>query len=76
MYRALHYCATELPDCRCGFVHLPFMPSQVCDLISRGESVIDPHHQNAIASMPLTMQREAIRLVIQCIALELERERQ
>ncbi|MEM7258915.1 MAG: pyroglutamyl-peptidase I [Pseudomonadota bacterium] len=67
MFSLLHQIATEQRDCPCGFVHLPLMPSQVCNLVSGNQSVIDSHHQNSMASMALEMQQRAVEMVVELI---------
>lgn len=67
MFSALHYCFEHLPECLCGFVHLPLLPSQVCDLLITDDSAVDPYHQTSIASMPIEMQLQAIEVVIKSI---------
>ncbi len=67
MFQLLHYCSTIYEDRPCGFIHLPLVPSQVCDLMKGGDSAMDSHHQSSIASMPLEMQKNAIETAIACI---------
>ena len=31
LYRCLHYAATHLPHCQCGFIHVPYIPDQVTE---------------------------------------------
>lgn len=31
LYRCLHHAATHMPDCRCGFIHVPYIPDQTVD---------------------------------------------
>lgn len=31
LYRVLHHAATRMPNCRCGFVHVPYIPEQTMD---------------------------------------------
>ena len=31
LYRVLHHAATRMPRCRCGFIHVPYIPSQTID---------------------------------------------
>ena len=31
LYRVLHHAATRMPHCRCGFVHVPYIPAQTTD---------------------------------------------
>ncbi len=63
MYHALDYCATTSRTCQCGFIHLPFMPSQVCDVLNHGG--VD---QTRLSSMSLTDQKQAVVAMIECVA--------
>ena len=31
LYRILHHAATRMPECRCGFIHVPYIPTQTTD---------------------------------------------
>ncbi|MBQ8238964.1 MAG: pyroglutamyl-peptidase I [Oscillospiraceae bacterium] len=31
LYRCLHHAATRMPDCRCGFIHVPYIPEQTSE---------------------------------------------
>lgn len=31
LYRVLHHAATRMPHCRCGFIHVPYIPAQIID---------------------------------------------
>jgi len=31
LYRCLHHAATRMPGCRCGFIHVPYIPEQTTD---------------------------------------------
>lgn len=31
LYRCLHHAARHMPDCRCGFIHVPYIPEQTAD---------------------------------------------
>lgn len=31
LYRCLHHAATRMPHCRCGFIHVPYIPAQTAD---------------------------------------------
>lgn len=31
LYRVLHHAATRMPGCRCGFIHVPYIPAQTAD---------------------------------------------
>ena len=31
LYRVLHHAATRMPGCRCGFIHVPYIPAQTTE---------------------------------------------
>ena len=31
LYRCLHHAATRMPHCRCGFIHVPYIPEQTTE---------------------------------------------
>ena len=64
MYHALHYSVTSKADYISGFVHLPYMPSQVCDIMSRENGAIDT---SSLSSMSLDDQKRAVIEIIRCI---------
>ena len=55
MYGALHYAATHRPGMAAGFVHIPYLPSQVID-------------KPAAPSMPLDMLVLALQIIIKASA--------
>lgn len=67
MFSVLHHCAQSGLDCPSGFVHLPLMPSQVCQLMRGEHSPIDSHHQNSLASMSLEIQQLAVEMVVELL---------
>jgi pyroglutamyl-peptidase len=69
MYHSLHHCAGS--GTRAGFIHLPYLPSQVSDIIRQASSggAIELHQRADLASMALDIQIEAIRLAI-AVALD------
>lgn len=70
MYHALDHCAKHYPDTRCGFVHLPYMPSQVCDLLKATEQTrtLEPAQRSDFASMAIETQIEAVKAIIRTLA--------
>ena len=34
LYRCLHHAATRIPHCRCGFIHVPYIPEQTAEMPS------------------------------------------
>lgn len=67
MFHALHYCAQYLPGSRAGFIHLPYLPSQVSDIIRNAGSgaALELHQRADLASMALALQIDAIRGAIE-----------
>lgn len=65
MYHALDYCAVHYPDTKCGFVHLPYMPSQVTDLVlnTKKKASLELTQRSDLASMALELQIEAIKAI-------------
>lgn len=66
MYHALDYCASHFPKTKCGFVHLPYKPSQVANLLSNSgkHSAIEMEQRSDLASMALEMQIEAVKAMV------------
>lgn len=64
LYLALHHCAAHHPDTTAGFVHLPYLPAQVAemldDLAERGE--VEMHQRADMASMQLDDMITALRV--------------
>lgn len=70
MYHALNYCHDAGLQTVSGFVHLPYLPSQVCDLITATtqSSTIELHQRSDMASMALATQLEAIEAIVEVLA--------
>lgn len=69
-YYALNYCAVRYPGTRAGFIHLPYLPSQVRDVIVGTQSgkAIEIEQRSDLASMALEQQKSAVQTCIQsCI---------
>jgi len=66
MYHTLHTCAGRDPVHACGFIHLPYLPQQVSDIVrdTRDEARFELHQRGDLASMALETMVEAIRLAI------------
>jgi len=64
MYHSLDYCAARYPQTRCGFIHLPYMPSQVCNILTTTKKggTLELHQRSDLSSMALETQIEAIRV--------------
>lgn len=62
MYITLQECAKNNPTARAGFIHLPYLPAQVAQLLDQieNERVVEQHQRFDYASMELgTMVRAA-----------------
>lgn len=67
MYHALHYCHQQSAGIRAGFIHLPYLPAQVSDIISQTASAggVELHQRSDLASMALEQQIAAITIAIE-----------
>jgi len=65
-YYALHYCSLHYPKTAAGFIHLPYLPSQVRDVLvaTRDGKSIEMEQRSDMASMAFEVQRDAIALAI------------
>ncbi len=54
------------PDVPCGFVHVPYLPEQVADLLrqTREKRMLEVHQRADLASMHITTMVEAVRIVL------------
>jgi pyroglutamyl-peptidase len=66
LYRALGSCERLQTDTRCGFVHLPYLPKQVAELLDdlSAEGRLELHQRADLASMSLGMMLEAVRTIL------------
>ncbi len=66
LYRALGSCERLQTDARCGFVHLPYLPKQVAELLDdlSAEGRLELHQRADLASMNLDMMLEAVRTIL------------
>src|SRR5215212_12123844 len=71
LYRALGACERLGTGARCGFVHLPYLPQQVADLLDdlSNEGRLELHQRADLASMSFDMMLDAVRTTL---ALSLE----
>jgi pyroglutamyl-peptidase len=60
MYNALRLCAQRTPSPPCGFIHLPYLPSQVAGMLAA-----DERGARDLPSMALEVQIQAVRLAIE-----------
>lgn len=65
-YFALNYCTKHYPHTKAGFIHLPYLPSQVRDVIvaTQTGSSIEVEQRSDMASMAFEVQRDAIATAI------------
>lgn len=66
MYAALDHCARTGAATRCGFIHLPYLPEQVTELLTTlsDEAQLELHQRADLASMSLEMMTAAVRRAI------------
>jgi pyroglutamyl-peptidase len=64
LYLALHHCALNHTGTRAGFVHLPYLPAQVADLLDQiaHEGAVEMHQRADTASMHLDDMVRALRI--------------
>ena len=67
MYHALRSCAEHAPASPCGFIHLPYLPGQVSEMLRqiRERATVELHQRADLASMALDIQVEGIRIAIE-----------
>lgn len=66
LYRFLESASRLDRPVQCGFLHLPYLPQQVANLLAsrREDASVELHQQKELASMSLELQVEAVELVI------------
>lgn len=66
-YVTLHHCAQHHPDTAAGFVHLPYLPAQVADLLDQlvTEGTVEMHQRADYASMNLEDMIAAVRIGVE-----------
>ena len=64
LYAMLHHCAQHHPATRAGFMHLPYLPAQVADLLDRiaHDSTVEMHQRADFASMHLEDMITGLRI--------------
>ena len=57
----------EAPGTPCGFIHVPYLPAQVAEMIAavRDEQTLELHQRADLASMALETTVAAIRIAIE-----------
>jgi len=66
LYLALHHAARHRPGMRAGFIHLPYLPEQVAQLLDdlAAEARTELHQRADLASMDLALMRRAVEIAI------------
>jgi pyroglutamyl-peptidase len=66
LYRALGACERLGTGARCGFVHLPYLPQQVAELLNdlSAEGRLELHQRADLASMSFEMMLDAVRTIL------------
>ena len=67
LYETLGIVEREAPDALCGFIHTPYLPAQVADMIGtiKIERALELHQRADLASMALDTMVAAIRIAIE-----------
>jgi hypothetical protein len=52
----------------CGFLHLPYTTAQVARFLAEAQPDTAPLTPRELPSMPLGLQAEAVRIVLECLA--------
>ncbi len=66
----------KYPRMRCGFIHLPYLPAQVAQLLidNRRERRLELHQRADLASMDLATMIEAVRTAVEVTGANLAQE--
>lgn len=69
MYHALYYCSVHYPETRCGFIHVPYKPSQVSDLVlkTKEKKSLELEQRSDLSSMALELQIEAVKAIAKAV---------
>ena len=69
-YVALHHCVQNHPDTVCGFIHLPYLPEQVSELLNEvaEEGCLEMHQRADWASMNLQDMIGSLKICLEVIA--------
>ena len=64
LYTVLHHCAQHQSDTRAGFIHLPYLPAQVADLLDQiaHDGTLEQHQRADFASMHLDDMITGVRI--------------
>lgn len=66
LYKALGVIEREAPEVPCGFIHVPYLPTQVAELLkaTRAERALELHQRADLASMSLDTTLSALQIAI------------
>ncbi|HEY9020222.1 MAG: hypothetical protein QUV10_05450 [Paracoccaceae bacterium] len=64
LYTVLNHCALHHPETRAGFIHLPYLPAQVADLLDQiaHDAQVEQHQRADFASMHLDDMVTGLRI--------------
>ncbi|MFP5511176.1 MAG: hypothetical protein ACLGIP_18830, partial [Alphaproteobacteria bacterium] len=64
LYTVLHHCASAHPGTQAGFIHLPYLPAQVAELLDQiaHEGTTEMHQRADFASMHLDDMVTGLRI--------------
>lgn len=64
LYTVLHHCAAHHPGTRAGFIHLPYLPAQVAEMLDQiaHDSLLEQHQRADYASMNFDDMVSALRI--------------
>lgn len=67
LYLALHQCARRRSSPPCGFIHLPYRPEQVAELLDRRRvnATVELHQRAELASMAFEDMLRGVRLALE-----------
>ena len=69
LYHALEHCSLHFPRSMCGFIHLPYMPSQVTKILAGKGTSMELEQRSDLASMSLDLQIEAVKAIVKQLAV-------
>jgi pyroglutamyl-peptidase len=59
--------AEEKPEIRCGFVHVPYLPNQVAELLGelKEQATLEAYQRADLASMDLATSTRAVSIAVE-----------
>jgi len=74
LYEFLASIAAREKAVPCGFIHLPYMPSQVAEILRRmrDDKSLEKHQRADLASMDLQVQQRAIEIAVETTVRDLK----